>query len=123
MDEKDFRNFEQMLATVVDSRLEQFRDEIGEDFRHQVGILSENFQHKLDIVVEGQQMLSERMDRMEERLDKRIDQVEKRLDLVESNLTKKIDAVAADLAAHRKGTEAHHGVYWVKEKYGEAATE
>lgn len=30
-------------------------------------------------------------------------------------LTGKIDAVAADLAAHRADTEAHHGVYRVRE--------
>lgn len=34
---------------------------------------------------------------------------------VETNLSNKIDAVAADLKAHRADTEAHHGVYRVKE--------
>lgn len=98
------------------SILTNFKEEIVEAFDQRIGIVEENSQHKLDLVVEGQQMLAERMDRMEERIDKRTDQVEKRVDLVEVNLSKKIDAVAADISAHRKDTEAHHGVYRVKEE-------
>ena len=94
------------------SMLTNFKEEIIEAFDQRIGIVEDNVQHKLDLVVEGQQMLSERMERMDERLDKRIDQVEKRLDRVEA----KIDNVAADLTAHRKDTEAHHGVYRVKEE-------
>ena len=52
-------------------------------------------------------------------LNKKIDAVEeklsKRIDAVEEKLSKKIDAVSADLSAHRADTEAHHGVYLVKE--------
>jgi hypothetical protein len=52
-------------------------------------------------------------------LNKKIDDVEARLstriDEVESNLSTKIDAVASDLSAHRADTEAHHGIYVVKE--------
>ena len=81
-----------------------FKDEIKEEFRHQLGIQSENFQHKLDLVVEGHQMLSEKIDRVEERLDKRMDCLEH-----------KLDAVAADLSAHRRDTEAHPPLYKVKE--------
>ena len=62
-----------------------------------MGVLADDFQHKLDIVVEGHQMLSEKIDR------------------VESNLSQQIASVATELSAHRADTEAHHGVYRVKE--------
>jgi cytochrome c556 len=65
--------------------------------KHQMGVLSEDFQHKLDIVVEGHQMLSEKIDR------------------VEANLSRQIESVATELSSHRADTEAHHGVYRVKE--------
>ena len=111
------------------SALKGFKDEIIEAFDQRIGIAEERFQHKLDLVVEGQQMLAERMDRMEGRLDRvetRLDRVEVRIDAVEASLNRKIDgvesslggkidAVAADLSAHRADTEAHHGVYRVKE--------
>ena len=58
----------------------------------------EDFQHKLALVVEGHQMLSEKLER------------------VESSLVQKIDRIAAEVAAHRADTEAHHGVYRVKEE-------
>jgi len=104
MDEKDLKAIESLLEKQTTQ------------FQRYLGIVEENSQHKLDLVVEGQQMLAERIDRMEERLDKGIDQVEKRVNLVEANLTRKLDAVAADLTEHRKDTEAHHGVYRVKEE-------
>ena len=78
---------------------------IEEMFKHHVGIMSEDFQHKLDIVVEGHQMLADKIDRVETSLTARLDRVET-----------KVDAVAADLSAHRADTEAHHGVYRVKEE-------
>lgn len=111
--------------------------QIGALFKHHIGILSEDFQHKLDLVIEGQQMLNEKVEAtrvdlsneiqkvdhrltlVEARLGKRITEVETRLDnkiaAVESLLAVKIDSVAADLSAHRKDTEAHQGVYLVKE--------
>jgi archaellum component FlaC len=73
---------------------------IEELFKRHIGVMSEDFQHKLDLVVEGQQILHEKVDRLETRMDR---------------LETKVDAVAADLAAHRMDTEAHHGVYRVKE--------
>jgi cytochrome c556 len=85
-------------------------------FKHHVGILAEDFQHKLDIVVEGQQMLAEKLEATRIELKEEIQKVDNRLTSVEARLVKKIDAVAADLSAHRKDTEAHHGVYRVKEE-------
>lgn len=100
MDADDFKKIDEMFKHHVDV--------VSENFKHHVGIMSEDFQHKLDIVVEGQQMLSEKIDRM----DAGIGGVEGRLDRVEV----KVEAVAANLAGHRADTEAHHGVYRVKEE-------
>ena len=93
MDEKDLKAIESLLEKQTTQ------------FQRYLGIVEENFQHKLDLVVEGQQMLAERMDRMEVELKQEICKVDQR-----------VNAVAVDLSAHRKDTEAHHGVYRVKEE-------
>lgn len=49
------------------------------------------------------------------RLSKKIDGVAADLKATDERLSKKIDGVAADLKSHRADTEAHHGVYQVKE--------
>lgn len=117
MDSAEVNRIERMMI--------DFKDEIKEEFRHQLGIQSEAFQCKLDLVVEGNQMLSEKIDRVEERLDGRIDCVVRKLDAVAAetsahtvairDLTHKVDNLAADLSAHRADTEVHHPVYRVKE--------
>ena len=107
-------------------------------------ILLEDIKGKFDLVLEGHEVLSQeirevreesnarhdhtaflintindKIDGVDQRLGRKIDEVDKRLgdkiDSVEKTLSEKIDAVAADLAAHRADTEAHHGVYRVKE--------
>ena len=45
----------------------------------------------------------------------KIDAVAVDLKATDKRLSGKIDGVAADLKAHRADTEAHHGVYRVKE--------
>ena len=109
-----------------------FKDEIKEEFRHQLGIQAEHFQHKLDLVVEGHEMLSEKIDRVKTELTQKIDcithkldavaakgdETASRLEKVASKLDKvalKLDAVAADLQAHRADTEVHKNIYKVKE--------
>ena len=89
--------------------------QIGELFQHHMGILTEDFQHKLDLVIEGQQMLAEKLEATRSELTNEIQKVDQRLTLVEARLAAKIEAVAADLTVHRKDTEAHQGVYRVKE--------
>lgn len=89
MEEKGFQRIEKAI--------ENFKEEIKNDFRLQVGILSEDFQHKLKLVAEGHEMLAEKMDHMQ------------------GELAEKIDSVAADLAAHRADTEGHKRGYMVKE--------
>ena len=105
--------------------ISMFKDEIKEEFRHQLGIQAESIQNKLDLVVEGIQMLSEKIDRVHTELGEKIGCVKHKLDAVAAQadrteakldiVTVKLDAVAADLKAHRADTEAHHPVYRVKE--------
>jgi chromosome segregation ATPase len=91
--------FEQVDARFeqVDAKFEQFKDEIIQEFEHRVTLHDDGYQNGLAVIAEGHQMLSEKLER------------------VESNLGKKIDKIAAEVAAHRVDTEAHHGIYRVKE--------
>lgn len=83
---------------VRSEELDQKLTAQSKDFSQWLGVQGDRFQDKLDLVVDGYQALSEKLDR------------------VEINLSEKIDVVAADLSAHRTDTEAHHGVYRVKEE-------
>ena len=107
-------------------------------------IILEDIQGKFDLVLEGHESLNRKIDNrfdelnekiehhsfllgalngkiddVDNRLSKKIDDVENRLnkkiDDVEKHLSGKIEAIAFDLSAHRADTEAHHGVYLVKE--------
>ena len=64
-------------------------------------------------------LLNKKIDEVDERLGKKIDDVDlklsKKIDDVDVRLSKKIDTLSADLKAHRADTEAHHGIYMVKE--------
>jgi hypothetical protein len=110
-------------------------------------VLLEDISGKFDLVLEGHEMLreeirgvreesnarhdqtafllkvlNEKIDGVETRLNDKIDSVETRLnekiDRVENRLSVKIDAVADNLADHRKDTEAHGGLWRVKEGGG-----
>jgi hypothetical protein len=72
--------------------------------KRSLGVYSEDAQHKFEILAEGQQMLSEQMQRMGGELRDEIRMVDQR-----------VTHVAADLSAHRADTEAHRGVYGVRE--------
>jgi hypothetical protein len=87
--------------------LTQFRSEIVEEFRHQIGVQREDSQHKLDLVVEGQQMLAEKLEATRSELKADIGKIDQR-----------VIAVAADLSAHRRDTEAHRKGWRVREKEG-----
>ena len=115
MEENDFKRLENMMeqrdrklreeiSGDTQRKVEVLRQEINEDFKHHVGILTEDFQHKLQIVAEGHQMLSEKLDRVKTDLEDKIGRVEK-----------KVDVVAADLTAHRADTEGHKRGYLVRE--------
>jgi hypothetical protein len=92
VDEKDF------------ARIERLFERQAEQFQMHIGVIEESFQHKLDLVVEGQQMLAQAVQETRAELKEEIAKVDRR-----------VTAVAADLSAHRADTEAHHGVYRVKE--------
>jgi hypothetical protein len=84
--------------------LTNFKDEIIQSVDHRLGIRQEDFQHKLDLVVEGQQMLAERLDRVEDNLKGEICKVDQR-----------VTAMSAELAEHRRDTEAHRKEWQVRE--------
>jgi len=74
-------------------------------------ILLEDIHSKFDLVLEGHDVLRREI---REARDESNAKHEHTAFLIDT-LNKKIDAMAGDLSAHRKDTEAHHGVYRVKE--------
>lgn len=74
-------------------------------------ILLEEIRSNLDLILEGHDALRREI---REARDESNEKHEHTAILI-FTLNKKIDAVAAVLSAHRSDTEAHHGVYRVKE--------
>ena len=135
MNETDKTYFEQMFKTHTTELTNQF-------IRH-VETISENFDLKIGLIADGHATIRQEMrdirDELKEdislldfkidtvnnhlsgRTDKfegRFDKLETKVDTVISDLKitdKKVDAVAIDLKAHRADTEAHGGIYRVKE--------
>jgi hypothetical protein len=85
-------------------------------------ILLEEMNSKFTLVLEGHsalhKVIQDSRQEFSEKLDLvnfKIEVLNDKIDAVETRLIDKIDAVADDLAAHRADTEAHHGLYLVKE--------
>ena len=85
-------------------------------------VILESIDSKFDLVLEGYAALDRKIDNLaestEERfnlVDVKIDALNKKIDDVDERLSQKIDAVTKELKEHRSDTEAHHGVYRVKE--------
>ena len=92
-------------------------------------VILESIDSKFDLVLDGHAALDQKIDRKFDQLNEKIehntfmistlngkiDAVATDLKATDKRLSGKIDAVAADLKAHRADTEAHHGVYRVKE--------
>ena len=96
-------------------------------------VLLEDISSKFDLVLEGHAALDRKFDLKFDQLNEKIEinsfkidtlnqkvdavdaRLSKKIDTVDEKLSKKIDGVAADIKAHRADTEAHHGVYRVKE--------
>ena len=85
-------------------------------------VILESIDSKFDLVIEGYDTLDRKIDDLAQKtyerfdlVDFKIDTLNEKIDAVDEKLTKKIDSVAADLKAHRADTEAHHGIYRVKE--------
>ena len=125
MEEQDFERLEK-IVTKLTTDFSKRLDDQAKDFHTWIGVQGEDSQHKLDLVVEGFQMLSEKMDRSEERIDSSIGRLDSRLDRLEVKLDQvgmrldevksKVDGVDAKIAAHPIDTEAHQGLYRVKER-------
>ena len=126
MDERDFERIEALFTKLSEEfgrKLETQSEEFGKkvdglseefgrkldvqskDFYSWIGAQGERFEDQLELIVEGHQMLSEKIDRLETRIDG-----------IEHGLGRKIDRLAADLFEHVKDTEAHRGIYGVKEE-------
>jgi len=74
-------------------------------------VLLEDISGKFDLVLEGHAALDGKIERKFDELNEKIDNNSFKIDV----LNQKIDSVAKDLREHRADTEAHHGVYRVKE--------
>lgn len=74
-------------------------------------ILLEDMNSKFELILEGYAALDRKIDVKFNELSEKIEHNSFKID----TLNKKIDAVAIDLKAHRSDTEAHGGVYRVKE--------
>lgn len=91
------------------------------EFQQAFNVAIDRFEHKLAIVAESVQILAEKTEAIDigqQTLIARFDNLELKVDHLESrfdNLEQKVDGLAGDLSAHRADTEAHHGVYRVKE--------
>jgi len=79
----------------------------------------QNLNDKISLVDFKVGVLNQKIDGVHDNLNQKIDGVHNKLnqkiDGVRDELGQKIDAVAADLAAHRRDTEAHPALYKVKE--------
>jgi len=98
--------------------------------RHDIQELSRKTDERFEVVDLKFEVLNNKIDSVDERLNNKIDTVDKKLsnkidavdkklsdkiDAVDKKLSNKIDAVAVDFKNHRADTEAHHGIYQVKE--------
>ena len=79
-----------------------------EGLRHDIQDLASETKEHFEVVDLKFEALNNKIDAVDEKLSNRLDKVGEKL-------TNHIDAVAADLKAHRADTEAHHGIYQVKE--------
>jgi hypothetical protein len=79
-----------------------------ESLRGEIRDLSRKTDERFDLVDFKIDTLNRKIDGVDERLSKKIDGVE-------ASLGEKIDGVAGELKAHRQDTEAHRGMYGVRE--------
>ena len=74
-------------------------------------MILEDINGKFDLVLEGYAALDKKLDTRFDELNEKIENNSFKIDV----LNNKIDGVAVELKAHRADTEAHHGVYGVRE--------
>ncbi|MEA3363213.1 MAG: hypothetical protein U9Q61_08110 [Thermodesulfobacteriota bacterium] len=109
--------------------IQQLFETQTQQFQRHLSVVSENFDHKIALIAEGHESLNQKIDDLAMKTEKRFDLVDFKIDtlnqkidgvaadlkVTDDRLSNKIDAVAAELKDHRADTEAHHGVYRVKE--------
>ena len=85
--------------------------------RKEIVVTREDLCEKISIVGFKVGALNQKIDSVHDKLDQKIDSVhdklDQKIDSVRDELGEKIDSVAADLAAHRRDTEAHPALYKV----------
>jgi hypothetical protein len=102
--------------------IQQLFETQTQQFQRHLSAVSEGFDHKIGLIAEGHESLNQKIDGLTRKADERfdlmdfkIDTLNHKIDSVDEKFSKKIDRVAVDLKDHRADTEAHHGVYQVKE--------
>ena len=75
-------------------------------------MILEDINGKFDLVLEGYAALDKKLDTRFDELNEKIENNSFKIDI----LNNKIDGVAVELKAHRADTEAHRGVYGVREE-------
>lgn len=143
MTEQEMQNMEAMLQRYVGTVYEDFQSKLDlvvegqQGIRYEIRELSRKTDERFDLVdfkidtlnqkidgvevkltkkIDGfEEKLTKKIDGFGEKLTKKIDGVAADLKATDERLSKKIDGVAADLKAHRADTEAHHGVYQVRD--------
>ena len=92
--------------SAIRSEMQKMHDKLNEKIDHTAFLIN--------VVNQKVDKLEVKVDRLEVKVDKleaKVDRLEVKVDKLEV----KVDDIAADLIAHRADTEAHHGLYLVKE--------
>ncbi|GFO63852.1 hypothetical protein M1B72_07885 [Geomonas paludis] len=82
---------------------ESFRQELQattEEYKQHVSSAIEIVGHQISLLAEGHHAVLDKLEGLEERFDK---------------LEARVEGIGTEIAAHRADTEAHHGIYRVKE--------
>ena len=91
-----------------------------EGLRHEIRELARKTVERFDLVDLKFEAMNNKIGTVEAKLNNKIDAVatdlNQKIDTVAADLSQKIGMVAAELNEHRDNTEAHHGVYRVKEE-------
>ena len=93
--------------TALDKKIDELAQKTEERF--------DLVDFKIDTLNEKIDGVAAELKETDARLSEKIDGVSANLKATDARLSNKIDSVAVELKAHRQGTEAHHGVYQVKE--------
>jgi len=102
--------------THLEQLLKNQFTELDQRFERHVKTISESFDLKIGFIADGQVILRREMHEIRDELKQDIALLDFKIETVNQHLSQKIDGVATDLKAHRADTEAHNGIYRVKER-------